>query len=55
VNAQTYWSLGGNVATSTDFVGTTNNRPLIFKTAGTERMQLLPSGAFLGIGTQLQN
>jgi len=50
VNAQTYWDLNGNAASSSNFIGTTNNRPLIFKTNGIERMQLLPDKAFLGIG-----
>ena len=51
VNAQTYWDLNGNPASASNFIGTTNNRPLIFKTNSTERMHLLPDKPFLGIGT----
>ena len=51
VNAQ-YWNLTGNAGTNTssDFIGTTDPKPLIFKTSGFERMQLHPDQAFLGIG-----
>jgi hypothetical protein len=47
-----YWNLTGNDSTDTlsGFIGTTDNQPLIFKTNATERMQLLPDKAFLGIG-----
>jgi len=48
--AQTYWSTTGNEALSDDFLGTTNDMPLIFKINETERMQLSSDG-FLGIGT----
>jgi hypothetical protein len=52
VNAQSdYWNLDGNSGTtSSHFIGTTDNQPLIFKTNGTERMRLLPNKSFLGIG-----
>jgi len=52
VYAQTpYWNTTGNALTnSTQFIGTTDFNPLIFKTNGLERMQLLPNKAFLGIG-----
>jgi hypothetical protein len=52
VNAQTPWNLEGNSdATATSFIGTTVQQPLIFKTNGIERMQLLPDKPFLGVGT----
>jgi len=52
VNAQTPWYLEGNAGTnpSSNFIGTTDNNPLIFKTAGNERMKLLSDKSFLGIG-----
>jgi|GEM_PF-1349298 len=43
------WSLNGNAATSTNFIGTTNAQNLRFRTNNTERMRLLDSG--LSIGT----
>ena len=47
-----YWNLTGNAGTPppTNFIGTTDNVPLVFKTYGTERMRLLEDRAFLGIG-----
>jgi hypothetical protein len=56
VNAQSsgttgYWDLQGNTGTgSRNFIGTSDNMPIIFKTSGAERMQLLSNKAFLGIG-----
>ena len=49
----TPWYITGNGGTnpSSNFIGTTDRNPLIFKTNNTERMQLLPDKAFLGIGT----
>jgi hypothetical protein len=48
------WSLGGNGGTlaGTNFIGTTDGQPLVFKTNDTEWMRLLTSGN-LGIGTLL--
>jgi hypothetical protein len=49
---QTCWSLTGNTGTSSsNFIGTTDNAPLIFKTNNTERMRLLPNVSYLGVGT----
>jgi len=49
----TSWELTGNAGTtSSNFIGTTDCEPLIFKTNGAERMRLFKSGAKLGIGTQ---
>lgn len=39
-----FWSNNGNNAASNDFLGTTNNQPLIFKTNGLEVMRLNPNG-----------
>lgn len=39
------WSLSGNEATSNDFLGTTNNQPLVIKTDNTERLQVTAGGA----------
>jgi hypothetical protein len=54
VNAQTPWYLTGNAGSnpSSNFIGTTDNQPLIFKTRGFERMQLMGDKSFLGIGFQ---
>ena len=44
------WLLGGNSGTTgTQFLGTTDNQPLIFKTGGAERMRVT-GGGFVGIG-----
>ena len=49
-----YWDLNGNNnADASNFIGTTGPQPLIFKTWGTERMQLHPEKAFLGIGVSI--
>ena len=57
VNAQTtgdfgYWDLRGNTGTNTrmNFIGTSDNQPIIFKTWNTERMRLLTDRSFFGIG-----
>lgn len=49
--AQTNWSItgNGNIDASTNFLGTTNKKPIIFKTKNVERMRLLDNGN-LGIG-----
>jgi hypothetical protein len=51
-NAQQYWSLTGNGGTNppTHFLGTTDNKALVFKTQSTERMRI-GQGGFVGIGT----
>lgn len=51
MHGQTYWSLSGNSASSSDFIGTTNSQSLNFKTNNTTRMTLSQSKANLGIGT----
>ncbi|MCL2247012.1 MAG: hypothetical protein FWC10_07870 [Lentimicrobiaceae bacterium] len=49
-----YWNLSGNSTTSTsNFLGTTDCQPLIFKTNNTERMRLLNDKSFLGIGLSM--
>ena len=52
LNAQD-WHLLGNAGTnaSTHFVGTTDAKPLAFRTNNTERMRILPNGR-VGIGTK---
>ena len=46
-----YWNLTGNSGTTnTDFIGTTDNTPLVFRTNGNEKMRLLSDKPFLGIG-----
>ena len=46
------WALTGNSGTTTsNFLGTTDCNPLIFKTNNTERMRLILNQARLGIGT----
>jgi hypothetical protein len=45
------WLLSGNAGTTSDqFLGTTDNLPLVFRTRNTEQMRLTPTGQ-LGIGT----
>ncbi len=44
------WSLTGNSVTSGEFIGTTNNQPLVIRTNNTERMRIATSGN-VGIGT----
>jgi hypothetical protein len=47
-----FWTLGGNKESNplTDFVGTSDNRPLVFRTNGVEGMRVLADGR-VGIGT----
>ena len=50
------WNLTGNTGTNppTNFIGTTDLKPLVFKTWGFERMRLLDGDkSFLGIGTPI--
>ncbi|MCL2289830.1 MAG: hypothetical protein FWC34_03890 [Bacteroidetes bacterium] len=50
-NSSSSWELSGNANTSSrNFLGTTDCRPLIFKTRNIERMRLLSDRSFLGIG-----
>lgn len=55
LHGQSYWSLSGNSASSSSFIGTTNSQALNFKTNDETRMTLSPSQAFLGIGTTSPN
>lgn len=41
------WSLTGNSSTSTDFLGTTNAMPLVFKTNNAERLTITSNGTFI--------
>jgi hypothetical protein len=52
VNPTTRWSLQGNAGTNPDttFLGTTDNKRLVFKTNNLERITILGDG-FVGIGT----
>lgn len=52
-SSTTAWNLTGNAGTTagTDFVGTTDTRDLVFKTAGTEDMRILSATGNIGIGT----
>lgn len=43
-NSDFAWSLNGNSITATDFIGTTNAQPLIFKTSNAERMRVIATG-----------
>ncbi|ROH97743.1 hypothetical protein [Chryseobacterium daecheongense] len=47
-NAQS-WNLTGNLGTNpgTDFIGTTDNQPLVFKTNNTEKVKITPNGRFI--------
>lgn len=44
------WDTNGNNIPKSGFLGTTNNRPLVFKTNNSEKMRILPNGD-IGIGT----
>ncbi|MCC6689936.1 MAG: hypothetical protein IT235_00240 [Bacteroidia bacterium] len=44
------WSTSGNVLSNGDFLGSTNNFPLIFKTNGGARLYITETG-YVGIGT----
>ena len=48
--AATAWALTGNSITGTEFLGTTNNQPLVIRTNNTERMRVTATGD-VGIGT----
>ena len=50
----TGWGLSGNAATTTDFIGTTNDNPFIIKTGTTttEKVRVTKDG-YVGIGTVL--
>jgi hypothetical protein len=52
LTSTTGWSITGNVGTNpaTNFLGTTDNQALVFRTNNTERMRILGTG-FIGIGT----
>ncbi len=48
-NSNSAWSLNGNTAIATDFFGTSNNQPVIFKTFGIEAFRVTtPIGATPG-------
>lgn len=55
LQGQSYWSLSGNSAGSSNFLGTTNSQALNFKTNNVTRMTLSATQAFLGIGTTSPN
>ena len=48
--AQNAWSLSGNSIMGTEFLGTTNNQPLVIRTNNTEQLRVTTSGS-VGIGT----
>jgi hypothetical protein len=52
-NTSPLWSLTGNSGTlpATDYIGTRDSQPLIIKTNAVERMRILPTSGFIGIGT----
>ena len=52
----TFWNLLGNAGTSpaTNFLGTTDNNDLVFRTNNTEKMRVLTNGN-VGIGTSVPN
>jgi hypothetical protein len=51
-SAFSYWNLNGNTGTDPliNFIGTSNNKDLVFKTNNTERMRITSAGK-IGIGT----
>ena len=44
------WGLSGNTLTGTEFLGSINLQPVVFKTNNTERIRIIPTGE-VGIGT----
>ncbi|GIV28647.1 MAG: hypothetical protein KatS3mg027_2461 [Bacteroidia bacterium] len=48
--SQNWWRTNGNTPQTTDFLGTSNNSPLIIKTNNVERLRIAPNG-FIGINT----
>jgi hypothetical protein len=50
----TVWLTSGNLLSGGEFLGSTNNQPLIFKTNSTEQMIITPTGQ-IGIGTTSPN
>ena len=57
IYAQTDWHITGNAGTNatTNFIGTTDNLPLIFRTNNAERMRILSTGNMgIGINSPLQ-
>ena len=55
VHAQS-WSTTGNAGTNsaTNFIGTTDNQPLVFKINGAEKMKLSPNGRLVFFDTHSQ-
>jgi hypothetical protein len=54
VYAQNSWELSGNpLTTASHFLGTTDCKPIIFKTNNGERMRLLSDKPYFGIGTSI--
>src|SRR5215212_9360628 len=52
LHAQTAWQIAGNSnITTSNFVGTTNKQPVIFRTNNGERLRILANGN-VGIGTK---
>lgn len=49
-----FWGANGNSSNSTNFIGTINNIPLVFKTNGSERLRISEIGS-VGIGTNNPN
>lgn len=52
-NAKAQWSLSGNSGTNppTSFIGTIDNKDIVFKTFNSERMRILSLNGNIGIGT----
>ena len=48
------WDVPGNAGiVAGDYIGTTDNQPMVFRTAGTERMRLTNTTGRLGVGTDI--
>jgi hypothetical protein len=55
LNASTFWQLGGNNASSGQFIGTTNDQALDFYTAGVRAMRLILRTDSLGVYSNAPN
>jgi hypothetical protein len=52
-NISSSWALSGNTGTApaSNYLGTSDAQPLVVKTNAVERMRILPTSGFIGIGT----
>jgi hypothetical protein len=54
-NTSNFWSKSGNAVSQNDFVGSTNQFPLVFKTNNTERFRILEQGDIVFSNSKLMD